>query len=149
MKRWSCGRRSCPLAFLLLAGLLSACATTREDDDSLYLALGAKPGIEALTDRFLFHLAANERALPLFLNTDIERFRDQFSTQLCDLAGGPCTYRGDSMAATHRGMDIDRAQFNSVVEDLISAMEDRDVPVTAQNGLLQRLAPLYGQIRHR
>jgi hemoglobin len=142
-------RRHRPLVALLLAGLLSACSTPGDDPGALYTALGGKPGIDAITDRFLYHLADNERALPLFLNTDIGRFREQFSTQLCDIAGGPCTYRGDTMAATHRGMNIDRAQFNSVVEDLISAMEDQDVPVTAQNALLQRLAPLYGEISRR
>lgn len=142
--------RACPpLVSLLLAAALGACSTPREDDGSLYTALGERAGITALTDRFLYHLADNERALPLFLNTDIERFRKQFSAQLCDVAGGSCSYEGDSMAATHRGMDIDRAQFNSVVEDLISAMEDREIPVAAQNGLLQRLAPLYGEIIQR
>ena len=142
--------RACRLLMmLLLVGLLGACSSVRKDDDSLYTALGGKPGVDAIADRFLYHLAGNERALPLFLNTDIGRFRAQFSTQLCAVAGGPCIYEGDSMAVTHRGMDINRAQFNSVVEDLVSAMEDRQVPVAAQNALLQRLAPLFGEITER
>jgi len=130
----------------LLIALLGACTIPPSRDADLYDALGQRDGIEAITGRFLFHLADNEAVLPLFLNTDIGRFRAQFSTQLCDVAGGPCHYAGDSMSATHRGMDISRAQFNSVVEDLIAAMEDRDVPTDAQNALLARLAPMYADI---
>ena len=50
------------------------------------------------------------------------------------------------MEATHRGMNISRAQFNSVVDDLIAAMEDRGISVSAQNALLARLAPMYSDI---
>jgi hemoglobin len=43
-------------------------------------------------------------------------------------------------------MAISRAQFNSVVEDLIRAMEAESVPVAAQNRLLARLAAMYPEI---
>ena len=126
--------------------MLHGCAGYGADGDGLYRALGQRDGIEALTGRFLYHLADNEQALPLFLNTDIERFHAQFSAQLCAVAGGPCVYEGDTMEATHRGMNISRAQFNSVVDDLIAAMEDRGISVSAQNALLARLAPMYSDI---
>lgn len=97
-------------------------------------------------DEFLYALADNDRSLPLFANTNIERFRTQFALQLCAVSGGPCEYGGDGMAATHRGMNIDRAQFNTVVSDLIQAMEAQKVPTSAQNALLARLAPMYSEI---
>ena len=132
---------------LLIA--LCACGSTTgtpSGSDPLYEDLGGMQGIEGIVDEFLYSLAGNPLALPLFANTNITRFREQFAIQLCDVAGGPCAYEGDSMAATHRGMEISHAQFNSVVSDLIDAMERSEVPTTAQNRLLARLAPMYGEI---
>lgn len=141
------------LATLALTLQLSACSgTTHSDAHStarLYDALGGEQGIHSIVDSFLYALADNELALPLFAHTDIERFREQFATQLCEVADGPCSYQGDSMQATHRGMNIDHAQFNSVVEDLIWAMEQNHIGVTAQNGLLARLAAMYEDISYR
>jgi len=131
------------LAAILALGT-AACATAPEA--TLYQALGERAGIEALVDEFLYSLASNERARPLFRNTNIQRFREQFALQLCEVSDGPCDYTGDSMRATHKGMAISRAQFNSVVEDLIAAMERRDLLTATQNALLARLAPLYPEI---
>ncbi len=50
------------------------------------------------------------------------------------------------MPATHRGMNITSAQFNSLVSDLIRAMEKADISTGAQNALLQRLAPMRDDI---
>lgn len=135
------------LPLLLAAVLLAACAGSGAPrDGTLYARLGGAAGIEAIVDRFLFHLADNERSLPLFRNTDIERFREKFIEHLCELSDGPCEYSGDSMAATHRGMAITRAQFNSIVETLQRALADTDTPIGARNALLERLAVLYPEV---
>lgn len=135
------------LAALLATALLAACAgDPAPRDRTLYERLGGEAGIETLVDRFLYHLADNERSLPLFRNTDIERFREKFIEHLCELSDGPCAYSGDSMAATHRGMDINRAQFNSIVETLQRALDDTGAPVAARNALLAQLAALYPEV---
>lgn len=130
------------IGFILLGG----CGHIAPREEALFRDLGGRPGIERITDAFLFELADNRDVLPLFRNTNIQRFREQFSLQLCAISGGGCVYEGDSMIDTHRGMNISRAQFNSVVTDLVDAMDKTAVPVSAQNALLQRLAPLYGDI---
>jgi len=125
---------------------LTACSTAERSSNELYQQLGKEPGIQSIVDEFLYALADNETVLPLFANTNIERFREQFALQLCALAGGPCVYTGDSMADTHRGMKINHAQFNTVVSDLIVAMERNEVPTGAQNALLAKLAPMFSDI---
>lgn len=133
---------------LLVTGvlLLPGCTVIAPEGDGLYKGLGGEAGITEIVDAFLGELSEDQDVLPLFANTDIERFREKLIELLCDTAGGPCTYSGDSMRDTHRGMQISRAQFNSVVEDLIRAMEHEQVPVGAQNELLRRLAAMYGDI---
>ena len=127
--------------------LLPGCTVIAPDGgDNLYTGLGGETGITEIVDAFLVELSEDQDVLPLFAHTDIERFREKLIELLCDTAGGPCTYSGDSMRDTHRGMQISRAQFNSVVEDLIRAMEREQVPVGAQNELLRRLAAMYEDI---
>ena len=135
--------RSLPAAMLLL---MLGCAATPPDEAQLYRELGGQGGITAIVDAFLYELSEDHDVLPLFANTDIERFREKFIEQLCEVSGGPCRYSGDTMRETHRDMRVTRAQFNSVVEDLIRAMEHERVPVAAQNRLLKRLAAMYDDI---
>ncbi len=50
---------------------------------------------------------------------------------------------------THQEMAIGEVHFNAIVEDLIKAMDDENIPTRAQNQLLQRLAALHGEITGR
>ena len=131
---------------LLFLFWVAGCTPTAQDESRLYRELGGQEGITAIVDGFLYELASDHDVLPLFANTDIDRFREKFIEQLCDVTGGPCDYSGDTMQETHREMQITRAQFNSVVEDLMRAMTREGVPVGTQNRLLRRLAVMYDEI---
>ena len=69
-----------------------------------------------------------------------------YMLEFCVEAGGPCEYSGDSMEESHKGLNIDRGDFNALVEDLIDAMDAEGVAVPVQNRLLARLAAMRGQI---
>lgn len=128
--------------------LLAACAgrSSPPADDSLFHSLGGKPGIEGIVGEFIFRLGQDSRVAHQFAKTDLDRFRDKLVEQFCVEAGGPCTYTGDDMVKSHKGQKIDDLQFNAVVEDLQAAMNARNVPVSAQNRLLRRLAPMRPNI---
>ncbi|HDZ08530.1 MAG TPA: group 1 truncated hemoglobin [Pseudohongiella sp.] len=134
---------------LLCAALtLSACAIQQPSgaDDNLYQALGAEPGIEQIADNFIMEIAYDPRVFDRFADSNVERFREKIIEHFCFIADGPCEYTGDSMVLVHRGMDINSAEFNAVVEDLIDAMDKAGTPISAQNRLLERLAGLRPQI---
>ncbi|WP_455924249.1 group I truncated hemoglobin [Pseudomonas putida] len=135
---------------LLLASalLLGACVSNTQPpkDDSLYRDLGAKPGITRIVEGMLLHIAHDDRIVEHFRKIDITRLRDKLIEQFCVEAGGPCKYTGDTMAESHKGQHLTRSDFNALVEDLIKAMEDQGVPVTAQNRLIARLAPMRGEV---
>lgn len=124
---------------------LAACANLPKEN-SLYDRLGSTDGITRIVDNLLYELSNNEQALALFTNTDIGRFREKMIEFISNVSGGPVAYTGDDMKKTHKGMNITPAQFNSVVEDLIIAMEKSNTPLAAQNGLLQLLARYYPDI---
>lgn len=138
------------LAVLTLSLSLSACASTAPvADDSLYQALGGQSGIERIVEGLLINIADNPQIVGHFAETDIDRLNQKLIEQFCVESGGPCEYTGDSMRDSHTGMNLTEADFNALVEDLIDAMQDLDVPVTAQNRLLARLAPMRSEIIYR
>ncbi|GAD61526.1 group I truncated hemoglobin [Aquipseudomonas alcaligenes] len=133
---------------IILALLLGACAASPPPptDDSLYRGLGELPGITRIVEGMLLNAARNPRITHHFADVDIERLRDKLIEQICVEAGGPCVYTGDSMEESHKGLNIDRGDFNALVEDLIDAMDAEGVAVPVQNRLLARLAAMRGQI---
>lgn len=133
---------------LMLVLLLAACASSPPPpkDDSLYRGLGELPGITRIVEGMLLNAARNPRITHHFDDIDIERLRDKLVEQFCVEAGGPCEYSGDSMEESHKGLNIDRGDFNALVEDLTDAMAAEGVTVPVQNRLLARLAAMRWQI---
>lgn len=140
------------LAILTFSLGLSACASTSLTpvaDDSLYQALGGRAGIERIVEGMLINISDNPQIVGHFVDTDIDRLNEKLVEQFCVESGGPCEYTGDSMRDSHAGLNLTEADFNALVEDLLDAMQDLDVPVTAQNRLVARLAPMRSDIIYR
>ena len=133
----------------LLAILLAACASQPPRNDSLYRELGGQEAISNFVEDTIIRLLENPRIAHLFADVDLVNLHQQLTAQICFEAGGPCDYTGRSMEEAHRGLAIDEGEFNALVEDLIDAMEAHQVPVSAQNRLLARLAPMRRQIIHQ
>lgn len=133
---------------MFLVGTLLLPGCTSSSQRTLYDDLGGSSGIDALVEEFLYVLADDERIVHFFDETDIDRFQEKLSEQLCFESGGPCEYTGDDMVAVHKGMDINASHFNALVEDLIVAMENKRIPTATQNRLLAILAPMHDDIRY-
>lgn len=125
---------------------LLAAAAPRAADDSLYQALGGRIGIEHLMDEFSRRLLRDDRTRPFFQDADQANLKLRLVEQVCVVAGGPCRYGGKDMKEAHEGVDIDKADFNALVEVLQQSMEARAIPFHAQNLLLARLAPMHREI---
>jgi|TARA_R110001599_G_scaffold57631_2_gene158592 hemoglobin len=137
------------VAALTLGGCTVQPAAPPPTDDTLYRTLGGQPGIERIVEGLLINIADDERIVSHFVDADIDRLFEKLVEQICVESGGPCEYTGDSMEDSHAGMDITEGDFNALVENLITAMTEEGVPVTAQNRLLKRLAPMRESIIYR
>lgn len=115
----------------------------------LYDDLGELAGIHAIMETFVLNIAGDERVVHHFVNADIERFHAKISEHICELTGGPCVYSGAAMPEVHKGMNISRAEFNAIVENLIKAMETHHVRVDTQNQLLAILAAMHNDVIQR
>jgi len=124
--------------------LLSGCTT--QPNTSLYQQLGEQAGLEKLTDSFIAQIGNDKQVFHYFEHSNISHFRQGFISHLCSLAEGPCEYKGDSMVAIHTGMNINEKDFNHVVDLLINAMNEQNIPHTVQNKILAKMAPLRGEI---
>ncbi len=144
------------MLFLLAGGLITmqSCkkeAVNPEPEASLYDRLGGIEAISAVTDQFLTNVVSNNEINFFFAETiqnpfRVANLRNHLIDQICEAAGGPCTYKGEDMKTAHAGMNITTAQFNSLVGDLVEALNQFNVPATEQNQLLSVLGGLAPDI---
>lgn len=143
-------------ALLVLAALLVAPRVHADDaavspaaGSPLYREFGEKPAIAAVTHDFVIRLYSDPRTKDYFVGVSKKRMESKLSEQFCTVMNGPCVYTGRSMKRSHEGLNIDRAGFNAVVEELEGAMDKNRVPYHAQNQFLALLAPMYREIEER
>ena len=113
---------------------------------SLYDRLGGKPAIQAVVDDFIANVAADARINPRFGGANIPRLKTRLVDQICEAAGGPCKYTGQSMKVAHAGMKITDAEFTALVEDLVKSLDKFKVPAQEKNELLSALGGMKGDI---
>lgn len=107
---------------------------------------GGKAGITAIVETFMGNMMVDPRTQPFFENVDRERVKHELSEQFCVILGGDCVYTGRDMRTAHAGLEIDRNNFNALVEDLQKAMDTHKVPFRSQNKLLAILAPMHREV---
>jgi len=141
------------LLVIVIAVNLSACASMGGGQTSampsLYKRLGGREGIALVVGDFTANMAADPRVNERFKAMKpeaLEKFRSNLSDQICEAAGGPCSYVGKDMKATHAGMKITEAEWNATVENLVKALDKNNVDAKAKQELLAALGPMKPDI---
>tara|TARA_R110002096_G_scaffold69575_3_gene166983 strand:+ start:3030 stop:3455 length:426 start_codon:yes stop_codon:yes gene_type:complete len=124
-------------------------ASVNADDLSLYKSLGEKAGIERIITHTLDLSFTDPRTEKQFTHTKKARLIGLITDQICELTGGPCTYKGLTMKKGHIKLGTTEREFNALVEQLQAAMEAEKVPYRMQNKLLALLAPMKADIVER
>jgi hemoglobin len=128
--------RQCFVALICLACMCAAHA-----GDVLYTRLGGSDGVKVIADTLVDRVVADPLTGPSFQGANLNRIKRLLAEQICELAGGPCRYSGDSMKQVHEGHHITQAQFYRVVATLRDVLRDRHVDQPSTNELLRLLAP--------
>jgi hemoglobin len=118
-------------------------------EDTLFADMGGQAGIDKIVDASVDNYLADDRIKAIFDESNIDRLRAEFKVQFCQVAGGGCDYKGHNMTAAHKGLHLNNADFNAVVEDLQAAMDKVGLPFATQNRFLARLAPMQHQVVSR
>ena len=124
----------------------SSSADARPENDVLYQSLGGQSGLNRLIDDFMLRLLADPRMNPFFKDVDQPHVKAQLVAQFCEVTGGPCKLKGPDMKKVHSGFDINKANFNALVEVLQQSMDAQGIAFSAQNRLLAQLAPMHRDI---
>lgn len=112
------------------------------NDQHLWRVFHEKAGVDRLVDDFVDRLLVDKRIEDIFKGQDIVRLRRTLKEQFCYLLSGGCDYTGRTMAAAHKDLGIQTADFNALVENLQAAMRKEHIPFAAQNRFLAKLAPM-------
>jgi hemoglobin len=102
--------------------------------------------ITAVVEDFRDRVAADDRINSKFARTDLARLRRMLIDQVCEAAGGPCTYSGRGMKEAHEGMGVTSGEFNALVEDLVATFNHFKVGKREQDEVLGVLGPMKSEI---
>jgi len=130
-------RRILVLALGCLAGAAGARA-----DGTLYDRLGGESGVAAISASLIDRVSSDPHLGRSFKDTNLERIKRLLAEQICELAGGPCHYSGDSMKEVHAGHQISEAEFYGMVDTLRDILKQRHIDIASRNQLLRLLAPM-------
>ena len=145
---------------LVLVGAVSlvSCATM-EPQPTLYERLRlvdqtgvpqfGRAAIAVVVDDFVANVVADPRVNARFKALQpaaVAKLKSNLSDQICEATGGPCSYFGRDMKATHKGMNITDAEWNATVEDLVKALDKNKVPAKEKDELLGALGPMKKDI---
>ncbi|TMG18791.1 MAG: group 1 truncated hemoglobin [Chloroflexi bacterium] len=115
-------------------------------EGSLYERLGRIESIGAVVEDFRDRVARDDRIKQKFARTDLGRLTRMLIDQVCQAAGGPCTYTGRSMKDAHAGMGVTSGEFDALVGDLVATLNQFRIGKTEQGELLGVLGPLKPDI---
>ena len=135
------------IGMVLAAAVLGACATM--DEPSLYKRLGGRDAIAFVVDDFVANMVADARVSGRFKALkppEVNRLKSNLSDQICEAAGGPCSYLGRDMKTAHKGMMVSEAEWNATVENLAKALEKRSVAAREKSELLGALGGMKKDI---
>ena len=115
-------------------------------DRSLYQRLGGNAAVVAVVEDFVGRAAADSRINAKFGRTDVPRLKTMLVEQVSAASGGPVTYTGRGMRETHDGMSVTAGEFDALVADLVTTLNQFKVPAAEQQELLGILGPLRADI---
>ena len=128
---------------------LAACATMGDPPPTLYKRLGGREGIALVVGDFVTNMSGDNRVNARFKDmkaADVEKLKSNLADQICDATGGPCSYLGRDMKATHQGMKITEAEWTATVENLSKALDKHNVALKDKSELLGMLGPMKADI---
>ncbi len=113
---------------------------------SLYVKLGGAAAITKVVGDFLGTVVKDDRINGFFKGVDASNLSAKLVEQIGEATGGPEKYTGRPMKEVHAGLKITTANFNTLVEDLVAALDANKVPKDLQTPLLEKLAGMKGDI---
>ena len=115
--------------------------------NTLYDRLGQRDGITRITRELIKNHLANPLVNARYMNSeDLARVERRAVEFFCAGTGGPETYTGKDMVATHKGMNINEQELIATIDDFVAAMQGQGVGTTEINEVVAILYSLKGDV---
>lgn len=130
------------------------CEYATVETATLYERLGGIDAITLVVDKFLENVVGNEELscstcdfAPTIADANrVRLLRLNLIDQVCAASEGPCVYKGKTMKEAHPAGSVTDAEFNSLVGDLVAALDFYSVPTEEKDELIGILGGLKGDI---
>lgn len=93
-----------------------------------YDAVGGGAAISAVVDRFYQLVIADPRLAPFFDGVDMTALKRHQVFLVSQVMGGPVEYSGRELGDAHASLHVTGDDFAAVVEHLVAALKEFDVP---------------------
>ena len=117
-------------------------------DASLYERLGGEEKIRAITADIIDLHLKNETVRVRYQDSDLDKVAQRVTEFVCAGTGGPQEYTGEDMLTTHRGMNINEAEYLAVIDDIMGALDKNGVGEREKQEVLMICYSLKGEILH-
>lgn len=140
------------LAFVLAATVAPIASAQQASTMSLYERLGGLKGVTVVVDDFIDRLVTNKQ---LNKNPAINAGRKsspapylkfQVSQLICELAGGPCKYTGQTMKASHAHLNISEKEWDVMAKEFQKSLDKFKVPAPEQKELFDMVGKTKADI---
>lgn len=114
---------------------------------SLYERLGGVEGV----GRIVRDVITNHLANPLIKSRfegvkDMDRLQRVTTEFFCAGAGGPQSYSGRDLIATHKGMNLSEQEFVVAVDDVIAALDKNGIDAQTKSDVVGIFFSLKAQV---
>ena len=113
---------------------------------TLYDRLGQHKGITNITRTLIDNHMANPLVSIRYAGSDMKKVEQRVIEFFCAGAGGPESYTGKDMVATHKGMNISEQEVVAVVDDAMAALATNGIDAATRNDVLAILWSLKGEV---
>ena len=113
---------------------------------TLYDRLGQHKGITNITRTLIDNHMANPLVSIRYAGSDMKKVEQRVFEFFCTGAGGPQSYTGKDMLATHKGMNISEQEFVAVVDDAMAALATNGIDAATRSDVLAILWSLKGEV---
>ncbi|MEK9804156.1 MAG: group 1 truncated hemoglobin [Curvibacter sp.] len=120
--------------------------TATQTTSSLYERLGQHEGIARITRTLIDKHMANPLVSIRYAGRDLKKIEQRVIEFFCAGAGGPESYTGKDMLATHKGMNISEQEFVAVIDDAMAALESNGIDPDTRKDVLAILWSLKGEV---
>jgi hemoglobin len=109
--------------------------------------VGGKDALKGVLETFAKNVQGDKKVSKIFgKSLKIEAFRDMLFEHICEKAGGDCKYTGKPWKDAFKGLKVTEAQWDTLLEDLKAAMEEKKVAEAELGDVVSTLGELKDQV---